>query len=323
MKTYCLSGFGETLDWRPIVLLEPPPKELLCVFCNVVSATPSPLPCGHQACRVCRSEVLLRGNVCPFDKNRKKRLHGAVAVSRVEARCFNFPFGCPFTGTLRELELHFPDGCNHHKDVLQRLLAEHIFSGCVEHVPLVPPASSVENGDSSASQRRLSALEKIIEERFRALLVLSGSGTLYISQYWRKDEAKGVEDGSNSNDDGSLRLGEHYLKLAYTYSKKRNGDVVLLFQILLREGDDQERPKNGRRSPEQETKAEPLLDGTLALSLCRAGSSEEHPLPTYALPEGAPEGDGWSVVACTTKVDWQVVEQRLDADRLHFCVRLE
>ncbi|KAG0442828.1 hypothetical protein HPB47_015579 [Ixodes persulcatus] len=113
MRSIFISGFCDTLDWRPLYFEESSVAQSACSLCGLVSRNILRLPCEHTLCSECHEESQRRGSTCPLDEESFANdniahldISGGYILKRTVA-CGNAPNGCDFIGQASRLVDHY------------------------------------------------------------------------------------------------------------------------------------------------------------------------------------------------------------------------
>ncbi|KAM7309509.1 uncharacterized protein ISCGN_006516 [Ixodes scapularis] len=143
MRPIFISGFSDTLDWRPLYFEESSAAHNACSLCGLVSRTVLRLPCEHTLCLECHEESQRRGSTCPLDEEPfaddnivHLDISGGYMLKHTVA-CGNAPNGCDFIGQASRLVDHYKQ-CSFHvvpclrcqSSVLRTELVGHCKAGC-------------------------------------------------------------------------------------------------------------------------------------------------------------------------------------------------
>ncbi|CAN7947310.1 unnamed protein product, partial [Ixodes pacificus] len=119
MRSIFISGFSDTLDWRPLYFQESSVAHIVCSLCGLVSRNVVRLPCEHTLCSECHEESQRRGSTCPLDEESftddnilRLDISGGYILNHTVA-CGNAPNGCDFIGQASRLVDHYKQ-CSFH-----------------------------------------------------------------------------------------------------------------------------------------------------------------------------------------------------------------
>ncbi|CAN8015453.1 unnamed protein product [Ixodes persulcatus] len=143
MRSFFISGFSDTLDWRPLYFQESSVAHIVCSLCGLVSRNVARLPCEHTLCSECHEESQRRGSTCPLDEEsfvKDNIVHLDISegyILKHTVACGNAPNGCDFIGQASRLVDHYKQ-CTFHvvpcprcqSSVLRTELVAHCKDGC-------------------------------------------------------------------------------------------------------------------------------------------------------------------------------------------------
>uniref|UniRef100_A0A131Y4K2 Putative tnf receptor-associated factor 6-b n=1 Tax=Ixodes ricinus TaxID=34613 RepID=A0A131Y4K2_IXORI len=217
MRPFFISGFSNTLDWRPLYFQESSVVHGACSLCGVVWRNVIRLPCEHTLCSECHEESQRRGSTCPLDEESfadDNILHldisGGYILNHAVA-CGNAPNGCDFIGQASRLLDHYKQ-CSFHvvpcprcqSSVLRTELVGHCKDGCssASTTPVPFPNNVTVNYDN---------LEITSSERKREMLKISEDlSRLQTSLNQWLEEVRTLEKNANKElKDATLKISDH------------------------------------------------------------------------------------------------------------------
>ncbi|XP_042146645.1 TNF receptor-associated factor 6-like [Ixodes scapularis] len=229
MRFIFISGFFDTLDWRPLYFQESSVAHIVCSLCGVVSRNVVRLPCEHTLCSECHEDSKRRGSTCPLDKESfadDNILHldisGGYILNHTVA-CFNAPNGCDFIGQASRLVDHYKQ-CSFHvvpcprcqSPVLRTELVGHYKDGCssASTTPVPIPYYINVNYDH---------LEITSSERKREMLKISEDlSRLQTSLNQWLEEVRTLEKNTNKElKDATLKISDHLSGLHTSVEQSR------------------------------------------------------------------------------------------------------
>ncbi|CAN7988556.1 unnamed protein product [Ixodes hexagonus] len=185
MRSLCVSGFSDALDWRHFFFQEPVIEQSACALCRVVSRKAVRLSCAHILCSGCHERCTVQGSICPLDEESfaddsfvRLDISDSYLGKRAVA-CWNAPSGCDFVGPTFSLLEHYKECAFHvvpcprcRSSVLRSEIVGHYKDGCRESPstpapdknPTVRDHDQVEN-----SSEELRDLIRRISEELRLL----------------------------------------------------------------------------------------------------------------------------------------------------------
>ncbi|KAM7305259.1 RING finger protein 151-like [Ixodes scapularis] len=217
MRSIFISGFSDTLDWRPLYFQESSVANIVCSLCGLVSRNVVRLRCEHTLCSECHEESQRRGSTCPLDEESfadDNILHldisGGYILNHTVA-CVNAPNGCDFIGQASRLVDHYKQ-CSFHvvpcprceSSVLRTELVGHCKDGCssASTTPVPIPYYMNVNYDN---------LEITSSERKREMLKISEDlSRLQTSLNQWLEEVRTLEKNTNKElKDATLKISDH------------------------------------------------------------------------------------------------------------------
>uniref|UniRef100_A0A131Y7F3 Putative tnf receptor-associated factor 6-b n=1 Tax=Ixodes ricinus TaxID=34613 RepID=A0A131Y7F3_IXORI len=214
MRSFFISGFLDTLDWRPLYFQESSVAHIVCSLCSLVSRSVVRLPCEHTLCSKCHEESQRRGSTCPLDEEsfaEDNILHLEISggyILKHTVACCNAPNGCDFIGQASRLVDHYKQ-CSFHvvpcprcqSSVLRTELVGHCKDGC-SSAPVPVPNYVTVNCDS---------LEITSRELKKEMLKISEDlSSLQISLNQCLQEVRTLEKSTNKElKDAVLKISDH------------------------------------------------------------------------------------------------------------------
>lgn len=246
-----VTGFSDSLDWRPINFMDLPPFRS-CHVCGVVPNETFLLECSHSFCKSCYRRILQGGTCCPLDREaidesdvrnvvlKKERLE------KLSAACHNRVNGCGFVGGAEQVVLHYLTECEFHTVtcskcnalVLRSEMLEHYVARCEASAPqrcfasptaendlvssVLKASKEIEQALSDISERQAS-----LQDRVNTLIVgVSTTQQTVMSMEVALRDSLGAllqnQDGVQAEQDDVSRRNSQYLETIRRSSVDRN-----------------------------------------------------------------------------------------------------
>uniref|UniRef100_A0A023G6F7 Uncharacterized protein n=1 Tax=Amblyomma triste TaxID=251400 RepID=A0A023G6F7_AMBTT len=141
-STYCVRGFGDHLESRPVKFKEELGEYQVCGWCGTASAASKILSCLHLVCEECHTAAFKSADpVCLIDQ--KKLENSSVFTHSIrdlllkkKVFCVYADKGCDFDGILADLNKHMTSDCEFHFTECSKCEVNMAHKDLMAHIPI-------------------------------------------------------------------------------------------------------------------------------------------------------------------------------------------